>query len=79
MMGLLCTCSSSTEAASIKPTNHLATLFSLLQRFATIDPGYLRRFDHVASPDRLNGIPMRVCSGRLLRLMCLNGLCETKS
>lgn len=78
-MGLLCTCSSSTEAASIKPTKRLAKVFSALQRFATIDPGYLCRLHHVASSDRLYDIPMREFSEGLLRLMSLNGLCEMRS
>jgi len=67
MVGLLCTCSSSTEAASIKPTKHLATVFSLLQRVATINPGYLRRLDHVASSDGSYDIPIRIYPEGLLR------------
>jgi len=79
MVGLLCTCSSSTEAASIKPTSHLATVFSLLQWFATINPGYLCRLHHVASSDGLYDFPMRIYQKGLLRSMCFNGLCEMKS
>ncbi len=78
MVGSLCTCSSSTEAASIKPTNHLATVFGLLRGFHTIDPGYLCRLNHVASSKILYVAPMRICSAGLFRSICSNGLCKRR-